>query len=399
MTLHSPRTAIMSGELLADAFSNLYALRQRSALALLGVIIGVAAVVAMLTIGHNAEREAARQFSQMGVDLMVVQQSRVPAGSPGLTAGVLESLPGREPVITAAAPLGFGRADVRIGDRKVNAGLLAATPALQGMIELTVRQGRFINAFDADRTFAVIGSGIAEKLSSPGRPATIGDQVKIGRYQFTIVGVLKPSRPMVMLPINLDDSVIVPLEAGRRVEAPVNGAIARMGEGVNDIMATAAVTEDIKQRVRGIEVQVQSARQLVEAAKAQMAVHTRLLAGIGGVSLLVGGVGVMNVMLMSVMERRREIGLRAALGARPSDIRTMFYIEALALSLAGGVAGATVGLFIAWVMAVTSGWTFSPALYALPLGVGVATIVGLIFGIYPAVRASRLDPITALRSE
>ena len=124
-----------------------------------------------------------------------------------------------------------------------------------------------------------------------------------------------------------------------------------------------------------------------------------MLAAIGGISLLVGGIGVMNVMLMSVMERRREIGLRAAIGATPRDLRAMFVIEAGVLALAGGVAGALLGIVSAWLIARGSGWNFSLALYVLPLGPGVAGMVGLAFGLYPAITASRLDPIEALRAE
>ena len=133
--------------------------------------------------------------------------------------------------------------------------------------------------------------------------------------------------------------------------------------------------------------------------KAQAAVQSRLLAAIGGISLLVGGIGVMNVMLMTVMERRREIGLRAAIGARPRDIRLMFLVEGVILSVGGGALGAALGVAATAVVARLSNWTFDVALWVLPLGPGMAAVVGLAFGLYPAIAASRVHPVEALRAD
>jgi putative ABC transport system permease protein len=146
-------------------------------------------------------------------------------------------------------------------------------------------------------------------------------------------------------------------------------------------------------------VQVTTAREMIASIEEQMRIYAALILGIGAVSLVVGGVGIMNVMLMSVMERRQEIGLRLAVGARCRDIRLMFLSETLILSAIGSATGTSVGYLAGWIFAGSSGWQFEAALLALPLGAGMALIVGLFFGIYPAARAARLEPVAALRSE
>lgn len=229
----------------------------------------------------------------------------------------------------------------------------------------------------------------------------VGRPVRVGRYLFTVIGVLKPGPTTAFDPTDFNSAIIIPLASGRRAlgQTAPNAAMARVRPGADAVSAASALSEELKRASPRAQLQVQSARQLIATLKAQKAVHTRLLAAIGGISLLVGGIGVMNVMLMGVMERRREIGLRAAIGATPRDIQLMFLVEAAVLALSGGVLGALLGVAAAFVVAKTSGWTFDPALYALPLGSGVATVVGLVFGPYPALKASRLDPIEALRAE
>jgi putative ABC transport system permease protein len=377
------------------------AVKQRSALALLGIVIGTASVVAMLTIGHMASNEALRLFSRMGVDKLVVQADGVGPGMQGLDPAIVEALPQRLPAILRSAPVLTGHVEVDVGGAPQSAGVAATTPALQRLVGLQLSSGRFLEAVDDGEPVAVVGAAAASLLSQPGAPISVGSHVRLGRYLFAVVGVLKPGPTTAFDPTDFNAAVIIPLGSSHRAlgQTVLNAAVAQVRPGIDANIAAAALGDTLKQASPKAQLQVQSARALIQTLKVQKAVHTRLLAAIGGISLLVGGIGIMNVMLMGVMERRREIGLRAAIGATPHDIQLMFLIEAAALALVGGVTGALLGVAVAFAVAAASGWAFSLALYSLPLGAGVATIVGLGFGLYPAVKASQLHPIEALRAE
>lgn len=393
--------AVPLAELVGDAFSNLYALRQRSALALLGIVIGTASVVAMLTVGHMAEQEALRLFSRMGLNTLVVLASASSPDLPTMDVAAVEGLPERLREIELAAPLITGHLVVDVAGAPQELAVAASSPGLQDLAGLQIRSGRFIAAIDDQNLVAVLGAEAAAKLGKPGMPAAIGRSVGIGRYFYTVVGVLDETPAAAFTPVDLNNAVIIPLAASRRALGPVtpNAAMVRVRGGADIVAASASLKAELERSNPAVQIQIQSPRQLIETARKQKAVHTRLLAAIGGISLLVGGIGVMNVMLMGVMERRREIGLRAALGAGPRDVQLMFLVEAATLALVGGIVGALSGVAAAYVVAASSGWVFSVPLYALPLGSGMATIVGLVFGIYPAVKASHLDPIEALRAE
>lgn len=387
-------------EVAGDALANLHDRGRRSVLALIGIVIGTASVVAMLSIGHMAAIEATRLFSRMGVDKILIRAT-TGVGLPGLDRTVVETAPRRVSGLVAAAPLMTGQLPTTRGNIPQFVAVVALPPAVQQLAGLQLARGRFIVPVDDDNLVAIVGAKAAATLSRSGPPLDLGQEVRIGRYLFTVVGLLRPGPSTAFDPADFNNALIIPLGSARRALGAVslNAGLAQVAAGQDAMAVAVELVADLRRALPGSRIEVNSARQLIEAMRAQQAVHARLLAAIGGISLLVGGIGIMNVMLMNVMERRREIGLRAAIGATPWDIQLMFLVEAAVLALAGGVAGVAVGIAASDIAARVSGWAFSIALYTIPLGSGVATLVGVVFGLYPAVTASRLDPIEALRAE
>lgn len=387
--------------LIREAWGNLLALRHRSALALLGIVIGTASVVAMLSIGQMAGKEALKPFLAMGVDLLSVQATNSNGEVQGLPLGKIEALPQTVRGVVATAAFASGREAVMLNPTQMPPQILAASPSMAQIVGLKATEGRLLAEVDAESLVAVIGGELARPITPGAKSISLGDEVRAGAYLYRVVGILGPTPPNNLSPIDFNRGIVIPFASARRSLGAVNptGALVKMSGDADDRRVAADVTLALGFSGGGEQLTIQNARQAIEAIKAQKAVQTRLLGALGGISLLVGGLGVMNVMLMGMMERRREIGLRVALGATPQDIEVMFLTEAVVLATAGGLLGCALGVVAAYVAAKVSHWPFSLAIYALPLGAGVAVVVGLVFGLYPAVKAGRLDPIEALRAD
>lgn len=399
MLIALPRIEGRLGDTLAEAWSNLRAQGRRSALALLGIMIGTASIIAMLNGGHMAQRESLKLFAKLGVDMLQIQAA--PAGDrPAiLSRAAIDSLPRTDPDVIEAVPLAGGRAPARAGGKTADIATLAAPPALATLANLRLAAGRHPASVEDCALSAVLGDGAARALSAPAAAIAPGSKVLIGGYGYTVVGVLAPVTPETLDPIDYNMGALVPLGCAQRVipGGGPTGMLVRLRPGAD----TQAASERITARFAtpDTKLTVLDAQSILRTMQEQKAVHSRMLIGIGAVSLLVGGIGVMNVMLMSVMERQREIGLRAATGATPTDIRVLFLVEAVLLTIAGGAIGSALGAAIAWAIARSSGWDFDLAPWTLALGPAVASGMGLVFGLYPAITASRLNPIEALRAD
>ncbi|KAB2897765.1 MAG: FtsX-like permease family protein [Kofleriaceae bacterium] len=388
--------------------------KTRSFLTVLGVIIGVGAVIAMVSIGEGAKARVAAQFEAMGTNTLIVSSGSTSAGGARGGAGSRMSLTWEDlaavralPEVALAAPQLRGNAQILSETSNWQTQVNATTPEWLEVRAWKVAAGDFFTTADvnAGRKVAVIGKTVAVNLFADEDP--VGKTVRIDRTPFTVVGVLESKGTSAFGQDN-DDVVVVPTKT---YLSKVSRGNARYLAG--QIMVTAAVDTTVtkgaieellrtRHKLRADAEDDFSVRDLTSVAKAQAesaSTITSLLAGVALVSLLVGGIGIMNIMLVSVTERTREIGLRMAIGAKPGQVRMQFLIEALVLSVAGGLLGIVAGIVAGQYMANRFGFPLPIRPDIVVLAVGVSAAVGIAFGFFPAHRASRLDPITALRHE
>lgn len=388
-------------ELMHEVMVSLHTLGKRTFLALLGIAIGSSSVIAMINIGSNATEDASKIFKEMGVQTLVAHLSEKPGNTiaPPLSFDVTQLHPS-VPKLFAAPTAQMSGSIVRNG-RALDADLVGTTSQLSGAMGLTLREGRFLSEFDHAETYVVVGHALAMALEVAGGKLRAGEHLLIGNYLYQVVGILHEHPDSMLTPVRANDSLFLPLEGMRRINrsAQIGSVIVRVApdQNMNNIaLALAAVLEKL---LPASNVRILVPQQMIDGMSRQNRTFTYLLAALGGISLVGGAVGVMNVMLMNVSQRRREIGLRLALGARRRDIRNLFILEAILLAAAGALCGAVLGLSCAFFYATASGWHFSLAPLALPLGIGSTLLAGLVSGIYPAILASRLQPVEALRDD
>ena len=383
-----------------EAVDSLRKARLRAALGLIGIAVGISSVIAMVSLGEIAREQARKQFEALGTDIVLVRKSFEAPQAIGLTDAV--ALAASVPSIAEAAPRVQGHGAFRHAGRGVgNGNVQGVTASFATVNRLALQEGRFISDFDVDRYYGVIGADIASAMRRNGVDDIVGALLEVDEVLFTIVGVLAHREESYALPLQVDAnrSVFVPITtAGRIVSNPeIDVIVARSRAGIPHETAVADIRSYFQSRAPGLKLDIVTAKELIARMEAQMGIFTLLLGAVGSISLIVGGIGVMNIMLVSVAERRREIAIRRALGAKRRDIQSQFLIESLILTMAGGVLGVVVGLAATWGICYFTAWEFLISGISVASGLGTAAATGLFFGFQPAHRASRLDPIAGLQ--
>jgi putative ABC transport system permease protein len=399
------------------ALNALKANKMRSLLTMLGIIIGVAAVVIMVAIGSGASAKISAQIESVGSNLLIVIPGATTAGGVRMGSGTVSTLTLADseaivqncPSVARVAPVWGGVAQAVYGNQNWSTGVTGTTSSMFAIRDWTLTAGRFFTVQEtkAAAKVALLGQTVVNNLFGGADP--IGEIVRIKKMPMQVIGVLavKGQSPR---GDDQDDAIYVPITTAQKrlfgthlpglvrvimVQAKDMNVMAKTEKEITDLL-------DQRHRiVKGADrdFTVRNLSEILAAAQAAYKTMSLLLGSIALVSLVVGGIGIMNIMLVSVTERTREIGIRMAVGAQESDILTQFLIESLVLSLVGGVIGVILGLTGAEIMAAMSDWPVLISWQALLLAFAFSAMVGIFFGFYPARKAAHLNPIDALRYE
>ena len=403
---------MLLGEILRVALQSIRANLIRSCLTMLGIIIGVAAVITMLAAGSGAQQQIEEQIEALGANVLNITSETwflrgVARDQLTLAVEDIWALRDHAQYIDAVVPTLEDRGQVNYGGRNVYVNLIGTTADFVDLFNYTVQHGRmFTEAEDRNRQrVAVVGALIPQYLEVENPPDLLGERVLVRGIPFTVVGIFEEIGAVGWS--NPDQQVMLPV---RTAESRVFGS-----EDLEDI--SVRVVPDVPLQTAMVDVErvlraehrippgfpndfaIYDSKQFLETREQAQQTFTMLLASIAGVSLLVGGIGIMNIMLVSVTERTREIGVRMALGATRLNIMTQFLIEAVALCLLGGALGVAAGAGMALLLSRTAGWAVYISPESVLLAVAFSLAVGLFFGLLPARRAAALDPIEALRYE
>jgi putative ABC transport system permease protein len=400
------------------AFGALLINKLRSALTMLGIIIGVAAVIAMVAVGAGAQVRIQQQIASIGSNIIIVLSGSVTSSGVRVGTGNAQTLTEDDakalvhdaPAVQAAAPVSRGGAQVVYGNNNWGTQIVGTTPDYLSIRDLQMEEGQpFTNAdVDAAAKVALLGKTVADNLFNGEDP--VGKVIRIKKVPFTVSGVLvaKGQSPTGQ---DQDDVILLPISSAKK---KVIGSSQANAASVGQIMVQArdgvsAAAQDqmtnlLRQRhhIQGTQDDDFSIRDMTEVFKAQessASVMSILLAAIASVSLVVGGIGIMNIMLVSVTERTKEIGLRQAVGAKTKDILAQFLVEAVTLSVAGGIVGILLGLTASGLISYFADWSTVVSPGSILLAFVFSALVGVSFGYYPARKAAFMDPIQALHYE
>jgi putative ABC transport system permease protein len=404
---------MLLGEIIRVALASLRANKLRSLLTMLGIVIGVASVIAMVALGNGAANAVKDRIARLGTTVLQINPQRVQQGGIGTTAQAKLSMPDvkalveRAPNVVAVNPQQDRPLQIVWRNRNTNVQVTGTAPNFLDVRGFAMAEGRMFTPVEniGRARVAVLGADVLPLLDVVSGEALIGERIRIASRQFTVIGVM--ARKGTTGFGDADEQILIPFETGRyqvfgtdrindiwaRVESE-DSLPAAMGE----IQAALRRSHRLRQDQPN-DFSVRNQADLLNVLSETTATFTALLAGVAAVSLLVGGIGIMNIMLVSVTERTREIGIRKALGATRRNILLQFLVEAVVLCIAGGAIGVAVGAGASVVLRESFGWDAAISGSAIVIAFVFAAGVGVLFGVWPARRASVLDPITALRYE
>lgn len=390
---------------------SLMANKLRSFLAMLGIIIGVGAVISMLALGAGAKKQVIERITAMGTNLLIIRPGGERRG--GVRSGSGESLTLRDAQeiisqvqdIEAISPLAMGRAQVKYYNENTNTTITGAALTYLGIRNFEIGEGRNFSPIEEDHSarVAVLGSAVAEQLF--GKLKAVGERFRIKNVNFRVIGILKSKGDQGWF--NPYDMVVIPYSTAMKQilgQQYLNEIDVKAQEGADLTRIEEDITRLLKKRHRireGAEddFHVRNQAEIIEMASSFTRTFTILLGGIAGISLVVGGIGIMNIMLVTVTERTREIGVRKAIGARDRDIMRQFLLESILISGFGGLLGIGTGFAVAELVRRFTEYQTVIEPHSIVLAIVVSASVGTFFGYYPARRAAKLNPIVALRYE
>jgi putative ABC transport system permease protein len=388
--------------------------KMRSLLTMLGIIIGVGAVIVMVAIGQGAQSMIQSQINSLGTNLIVISPGSSSQGGVSGGAGTFNRLKVKDAdklrsesvFLTGVSPEIFTRGQVIGGQGNWRATINGVSTDYQFIRDWDVTSGRFFDQSDirANRKVAVLGATVAEKLFPDEDP--VGQRIQLRNVPFEVIGLLE-EKGQTASGSDQDDVILAPYTtvqtrlSGRQFVPQILASAASPG----DLEPAQAEVAAIMREAHGLadweddDFTVRNQTDLAETAQGTTEVMTMLLLAIASISLLVGGIGIMNIMLVSVTERTREIGIRMAIGARGSDVLTQFLVESIVMSILGGAIGILIGFAGSYILGQSTGWSTTIQPQTVFVALGFSAAVGIFFGLYPARKASRLDPIDALRYE
>ncbi len=385
------------------ALKDMMASKMRTLLSLLGIVIGVASVIAILTLGQSATKSITQTIVEGGLEMVTIFPIRSEKAANEFTEDFGNRLMNNVKDIKTVLPVNSSSALLRIGQNSISANVSGVLSNYATILDYEAEEGEFFSLSDnlASRQVVVLGSDIANELFPDGD--AVGQYISIFRNQaksYQVVAVMKEKDASFNLQFN--GSVYIPYNtyAQRFIKPTIVGSyVVRVAEGADALAVSDAITTYLDATIGSDAYRVFSPASLADMAEQITGTFSSFLAAIAAISLLVGGIGIMNIMLVSVAERTREIGIRKAMGASPWTIMGQFITEAIVLTITGGIIGIGLGTLLSYLVADVVGWTLYISYTSFLFAAGFSMLVGVFFGWYPAMKASKLDPIEALNYE